>query len=119
MKMNNNQKKKRSFRNSKKWKDFRKNKMLKQNNLDPITKSKLNGRWNLHHKNLKTEDYENLNDEELFIALNKTTHDVIHWCLTYIKKTRDMSVIDRLYEEVMNEGILNGFLVTNDEGDLI
>lgn len=115
--MNNVQKKKRSFRDSKKWKDFRKKKMLEQNNLDFITKCKLNGRWNLHHKNLNEDEYENLDNDDNFVALNKTTHDVIHWCLRYVKKNRDMSVIYNLYQEVMKESILNGYI--NSPSELI
>ena len=39
--MNDSQKKKRNFRQSKKWRDFRHKKNVEQKGIDPITKKKL------------------------------------------------------------------------------
>ena len=108
--MNDIQKKKRNFRNSKKWKEFRKKKMLEQKNLDPITETKLSGRFALHHKNLNAENYEDISKEDDFIAILKETHDSIHWMLRYIKKYKDLRVLDNFYNEVVNEAKRNGFI---------
>lgn len=76
--MNDTQRKKRNFRDSKKWKDFRKTKMLEQKNLCGLSKRKLTGRWALHHLDLNPDKYEDLSDVTKFMCLNKKQHDLIH-----------------------------------------
>jgi hypothetical protein len=51
-----------------------------------------------------------LEDDANFIALNKSTHETIHWCLRYVKAFHSMEVIDRLYAEVEREAQLNNYL---------
>lgn len=114
-KLTKEQKDKRSFRASQKWKDFRHFKNIEQGGLDPITGAKLGKTAHLHHKDLNAEEYQNLDDESKFIMLQYNTHKVVHWCLTYIRKYHSMEVIDRLYEEVKREGVLNGFIEEDDD----
>ena len=91
--MNEAQKKKRSFRDSKKWKDFRKKKM-KEQKVDIITGSKLQGRWNLHHCDLREKNYEDLSHEDWFTCLNSATHDAVHFLYRYYRK--DKTIMERL-----------------------
>lgn len=96
--MNESQKKKRNFRASKKWKDFRHKKNVEQKGIDPVTKKKLRKGCNLHHRNLKEEDYENITNEEDFVLLNKATHDFLHEIYRYYKD--DPTILDRIKEEL-------------------
>lgn len=96
--MNENQKKKRNFRSSKKWKLFRHKKNVEQKGLDPITKKKLCKGCNLHHRNLSEDDYENLENENDFVMLNKQTHDSLHWLYRYWKN--DPEILDRIEAEL-------------------
>lgn len=96
--MNESQKKKRNFRSSKKWKLFRHKKNVEQHGLDPITKKKLCKGCNLHHRNLSEDDYENLDNEDDFVMLNKQTHDSLHWLYRYWKK--DPEILDRIKAEL-------------------
>lgn len=109
-KLNKAQQKKRDFRKSKKWLNFRKKKMNDQKGIDPITGCKLTGRWNCHHKNLNEEEYENIEQEENFIAINRTTHDAIHWILRYVKKYKDLRALNNFYDEIVRESKLNGYI---------
>lgn len=110
--MNDKQKSRRSFRNSKIWKDFRHKKNVEQKGLDLVTKCKLTKTANLHHclLDLDEEEYKDISNDGHFIMINKSTHDAIHWCLRYVKKYKDMSVIDNLYNEVLREAILNKYI---------
>ena len=110
--MNNRQKSKRNFRASKKWKDFRHSKFVEQHGLDPITKTKLIKTSTLHHKclNLDEETYQDVSNPDDFIFLTKECHKVVHWCLNLVKKYNNMSVLDRLYDEIKDEAVRNGFL---------
>lgn len=112
MALNKTQKMKRDWRKSKAWKDFRHEMNVRQKGIDPITGRKLTKGSNLHHKILTSDEevYTDISDPDKYIMLNKTSHDVIHFCLRYVKMTHDMSIIDRLYKEVEAEAILNGFI---------
>lgn len=92
--MNDSQKKKRNFRQSKKWKELRHRIHVKQEGRDPITNKKLLKGANLHHKNLDEREYENLSNEEWFVYLNKATHDVVHFLYRYYVNDKD--IINRL-----------------------
>ena len=81
------------FRQSKVWKSFRKKISNKQDNLDPITKSKLRTGFHCHHLDLNSEHYRELIDDN-FVCLNKLTHEMIHFAFTYYKK--DTQFLDRL-----------------------
>ena len=109
-KMNATQKAKRDWRNSKIWKLFRHDKIVEQKSLDLITGCKLTKTASCHHKDLDENHYKDISDKSHFIVVNKSTHDIIHWCLRYIKKYHNMSVIDNLYEEVRKEAILNNYI---------
>ena len=110
--MNKRQKSNRSFRSSKIWKEFRHKKHVEQNGLDPITKTKLTKQSNLHHKkrDLDENEYQDISNPSNFVFLLHDCHKVLHWCLRYVKKYHDLSVLDRLYEEVKVEAILNGYI---------
>lgn len=112
MALNKTQKMKRDWRKSKAWRDFRHIMNVLQKGLDPITGRKLSKGANLHHKILTSEEevYTDISNTDNYIMLQKTTHDVVHWCLSKIKMTGDMGIIDRLYEEVRNEAILNNYI---------
>lgn len=105
---------KRSFRSSEKWRSFRKRKYDIQGGKDWITLKPLTKCFNCHHCNLDADEYQNLEDEGNFLALNKSTHDTLHWCLRYVKAFHSMEVMDRLYTEVKREAILNGFIDEDD-----
>ena len=107
--MNEAQKKKRNFRKRKAWKDFKAKKKKECGGLDLITLSKLGKRWELHHEDLREENYEVLNDN--FLPCNNQTHEMIHWLYRYYVK--DPEIIDRLVAEMIkmkaiNEGGKNG-----------
>ena len=101
---------KRSFRASSKWKEFRKRKHDIQGGKDWITLKPLTKCFHCHHGNLNADEYSNLEDEGNFIALNKSTHEMLHWCLRYIKAYHSLEVMDRLYAEAKREAMLNGFI---------
>ena len=96
--MNDLQKKKRNFRASKKWRDFRYKINVKQNGLCYITQKKLNKSANLHHIDLDENHYEDISNENHFVFLNKSMHDVVHALWRYYKT--DKLVLKRL-EEVL------------------
>lgn len=72
------QKKKQKFRASKEWKEFRNRIREKQIN-DPVTNTKLTRMANLHHCDMRDENYEDLSNEDNFVFLNQMTHKVIHF----------------------------------------
>ena len=81
------------FRQSKEWKEFRKRIFEKQNGKDIITGKKLYKGYNVHHLSMDAETYDKL-IEENFIAVNKQTHDALHFLFRYYQK--DPTVLDRL-----------------------
>ena len=105
---------KRSFRASSVWKDFRKKKMNEQSNKDFITLKKLTKCFHVHHCDLNAEEYSNLENEGNFIAINHETHKCLHWMLRYIKSYHSLEVLDRFYNEVKREALLNGFIENDD-----
>lgn len=82
------QREKANFRQSKQWKEFREMIRLRQNNIDPITQSKLSKKAHLHHLDLNPENYGNL-DPDKFILLNTNTHKLTHFCYYYYCKFGD------------------------------
>ena len=81
------------FRQSKEWKEFRKRIFDKQDGKDIITGKKLYKGYNVHHLSMDAETYDKL-IEENFIAVNKQTHDALHFLFRYYQK--DPTVLDRL-----------------------
>ena len=94
-----NSDKKAKFRRTKIWKDFRKKIFDKQNGLDIITCKRLYKGWTLHHIDMSIENYEKL-DEDKFVAINKSTHEVIHTLFRYYKN--DKTILSRL-EQILEK----------------
>lgn len=106
--MNTTQKKKRNFRDSKKWRDFRKTKMLEQKGICALSKRKLTGRWNLHHLDLDATHYEDLSDPTKFCCLNKKQHDIIHELYYGWTKYGKWEYINRLLALLSEMLVING-----------
>ena len=105
---------KRSFRNSSTWKNFRKKVYDNQCGKDFLTLKPLNKTFNVHHRNLNVDEYQNIENEDMFVGLNKTSHDTVHFLLRYIKSYHSLEVLDRFYEEIAREALLNGFITEED-----
>ena len=88
-----NEAKKREFRLSRQWKEFRKHIAEKFNYRDPVSFKRLRKGYSVHHLDLDPDNYENL-VEENFIPLNKLMHAVLHICYDYQKNDREF--MDRL-----------------------
>ena len=90
------------FRATKAWKEFRKRIFNKQDGKDVITGKKLYRGYNVHHLDMSAENYDKL-IEENFVAVNKQTHETLHFLFRYYQK--DPTVLDRLktFLEKMNE----------------
>ena len=86
---------KESFRQSKKWQNFRK-KMFTESSRDFVTHKKLRSGYRLHHLDLNPDHYEDVSDPSHFENLNSDIHSVVHKLYTYYKK--DPLIIDRLRE---------------------
>lgn len=103
--MNDIQKSKRKFRQSKTWFNFKKEMWLKCGKIDAITLKPLRKGANLHHRNLNENEYQNLRSD-WFLPCNNLTHKVIHWLWTYYQK--DEKIIDRLKAEMIKMAEING-----------
>ena len=103
--MNNTQKMKTKFRSSKKWKDLRHRMNVKQKGLDPITLHKLRKGANLHHLDLDERHYQDIENEDKFIFVNKNTHSWIHEIYTYYRK--DEGILVRLKQVLDNMKEIN------------
>jgi hypothetical protein len=95
--MNETQKAKKKFRQTKEWKNFRKLMFSKSGKVDRITQKPLRKGWQLHHLLLDETRYAEL-DEENFVCLNNLTHKFVHWCYGYYQK--DPAIIDRIRAEL-------------------
>ena len=80
---------------------------VKQNGLCYITHKKLYKWANLHHIDLDEKHYEDISNENNFVFLNKSMHDVVHALWRYYKT--DKLVLKRLEE------VLEMMLLTNKE----
>ena len=98
MSLNETQKTKKKFRQTKAWKQLRHDKNVEQKGIDPITLGKLSKTCNLHHLDLDEENYSKIDNKDNFILLNKVTHDMVHWLYKY--QSKDKQFIDRLMEVV-------------------
>ena len=96
------QQKKTAFRATRKWTKFRE--LLKMDRpFDELTLKPLRKGWNLHHMDLREENYEDLSDEDNFMCLNKMTHQLIHDGYRYYEKDpefgeRVLKCWERMYE---------------------
>ena len=77
------------FRASKEWREFRKIMFYKQNGKDIITGKKLYKCYNVHHLDMSADNYDKL-IEENFIAVNKNTHEALHFLFRYYKNDKDI-----------------------------
>ena len=77
------------FRASKEWREFRKRIFDKQNGKDIITGKKLYKCYNVHHLDMSDDNYDKL-IEENFIAVNKATHEALHFLFRYYKNDKDI-----------------------------
>ena len=71
------QKSKRKFRDSKVWKDFRHQMYEQSGRVCAVTGAKLSRMWQLHHMDLNSDNYENL-DPDNFACLSWNMHKVVH-----------------------------------------
>ena len=97
-----NSDKKSKFRQTKEWKNFRKRIFDKQDGKDIITGKKLYKGFNCHHLDVAVENYDQL-IEENFIALNKQTHEALHFLFRYYQNDKDIlekfkEVLDKMVE---------------------
>ena len=76
-KLPSSQQKKRKFRDTKRWKEFREHMKELQGNTCQVTGARLTRLWQLHHMDLDEEHYENL-IEENFVCLSWNMHKVVH-----------------------------------------
>lgn len=87
-------KQKQEFRMSNTWKHFRRKMRKKHFGMDKITMKPLLRTWNLHHIDLRSENYCNITNENMFVPLNEDTHKFIHWLYPFYKK--DKEIIERI-----------------------
>lgn len=99
-----------AFRKTKEWLNLKIFKKNEQDNKDYITGQPLRRGAALHHCDLDVAHYSNTEDKSRFIFINRQTHTVVHFFLTYIKKYHDLRVLDKAYEEIKREAELNGFI---------
>lgn len=66
------------FRRSAKWIKFRRHMKGKQK-VCAVTGKPLSPTANLHHLDLREENYEHIEDESHFVFLSKTAHEMVHW----------------------------------------
>lgn len=85
---------KKKFRKGTKWRDFRKIMKSVHNEKDFITQKKLRRDWNLHHLDMRDQNYQDLSDTSKFIPLNKDIHELVHLLFKYYR--HDKRVLDRL-----------------------
>lgn len=101
--MNDIQRMKRNFRNTKAFKDHKKKKAIECGKVDKITQKPLRKNFSFHHEDLREENYTVLNDN--FLCCNNLTHKMIHWLWTYYKT--DPQIIDRLQAEMIKMAEIN------------
>ena len=75
------------------WKRWRYHLVDYYNNQDQLTMKPLRPRFNIHHLDMREENYQVLK-EERFRPLNSDSHDCVHFLYRYYKK--DPFIIDRL-----------------------
>lgn len=66
------------FRRTAKWTKFRRHVKAKQK-VDPITGSPLAPTCSVHHLDMREANYENLEDETHFVAVNPQSHETVHF----------------------------------------
>ena len=89
-----NKKERQKFRRSSKWKKFRLLIRKMHKGKDYITHKVLTRSWNLHHMCMNPDKYNDISNCDMFIPLNKNTHEFLHWL--YALWIVDNSVLTRL-----------------------
>lgn len=79
--MTKESKHKAEFRKTSKWKNWRKYLKTKRK-VDECTGKPLLKGFQVHHLDMRDENYEDLREEK-FSVLNRKTHDCIHWLFRY------------------------------------
>ena len=74
-------KEKAKFRRTATWKKFRQ-RMRSKNKVDFVTQKPLLKGFQVHHCDMRLENYKELKEEN-FYCLNKTTHEMIHFLFRY------------------------------------
>ena len=99
--MNQAQRIKAKFRASKKWKEFRCIKYTEQGGRCLICGMKLGKTANLHHINLREEDYQDLSNPDNFVFLCHSCHEYIHhkW-KAYIRKDYNVQVLLDIWDKM-------------------
>ena len=97
--MTNASKEKAKFRNTSRWKKFRKEMYKKADGKDFLTGKPLRKGWQLHHLDMSLDNYKVLSPER-FVCLNRTTHEMVHFLFRY-KNYKDIlrqanSVLDEM-----------------------
>ena len=93
---------KRKVRASKQWAELRTNKRKQQNDIDPITQSRLSKSANLHHLSTYSVDfYDDLNPER-FKLLNQKTHDAVHFLFDIVLREGNFDVFYRLQSIIVD-----------------
>ena len=77
------------------WKRWRYHLVDHYSNKDSLTLKPLRKGFNVHHLDMRDENYQVLK-EERFRPLNSDSHDCVHFLFRYYKK--DPFIIDRLRE---------------------
>lgn len=93
--MNDNESKKKKFRQTKLWKSFRNVITHKFGHKDPITDKPLRKGYSVHHMDLNPDNYDKLLEDN-FVPLNALSHKFIHWLYPYYIK--DKNIIMRIVE---------------------
>ena len=87
------------FRRSKEWSTFR-NKIKKKQKVDPVTGNPLVKGFNLHHRDFNPKNYEDISDENKFVALNPQTHECLHFIYGSGEHRKDWrTILKRLAEQ--------------------
>jgi hypothetical protein len=80
------------FRRTSDWKNFR-SEMLQNFSADYLTGYPLRKGFNIHHLDMRDENYSNLNPER-FVCLNKSIHEMVH--LLYGYYVKDPDILNRI-----------------------
>ena len=91
--MSSHKREKARFRASPEWKQFRADMMTASGGTDALTGKPLRKGAQLHHLDLRPENYRNM-DADKFIYLNRASHELVHFLYTYYRK--DPGIIYRL-----------------------
>ena len=106
------------FRQTSRWKSFRK-KMKAKCKVDAVTTKPLLKGFQVHHMDLNPNHYTNLVDDN-FCCLNRQSHEFIHWLYRY-KNWRE--ILKNIYiilakMEQLNESSPNNRESTYNQSDI-